>query len=105
MNTGNSAITLVKTRFLKHPLWSVATLLILIFASYWLFIASDRYVSEAHVVIQRTDLPSGQDIGLSGVISGVLGSGSSNDQLILKDYLQSADMLRLLDAKLKISEH
>lgn len=105
MNTGNSAITLAKTYFVRYPLWSIATLLILMFASYWLFIASDRYVSEAHVVIQRTDLPSGQDIGLSGVISGVLGSGSSNDQLILKDYLQSADMLRLLDAKLKLRAH
>ena len=55
--------------------WTVVGISICLLSGYWLLMASDRYISEAHVVIQRTDLPSGQDIGLSGIISGVLGSG------------------------------
>lgn len=84
--------------------WTIIGVAICLLSGYWLLVASDRYISEAHVVIQKTDLPSG-DAGLSGFISGVLGGGSSNDQLILKDYLQSVDMLRLLDARLKLREH
>ena len=42
----------------KHPLLAIALVTTLLAALYWLFIASDRYVSEARVVIQRTDLPA-----------------------------------------------
>lgn len=88
----------------QNLFWTIVGFAICLLSGYWLLMASDRYVSEAHVVIQKTDLPSG-DVGLSGFISGMLGSGSSNDQLMLKDYLQSVDMLALLDARLKLREH
>lgn len=92
-------------RLRQHLFWTMILLAICLLSGYWLLLASDRYISEAHVVIQRTDLPSGQDIGLSGIVSGVLGHGSNNDQLVLKEYLRSVDVLKILDVRLKLRGH
>jgi len=73
-------------------------------AVYWLALASDRYVSEAHVIIQRTDLPGGQQLDFSSLLGGA-GSGSRTDQLLLRDYLLSVDMLNKLDAALGLRAH
>jgi capsular polysaccharide transport system permease protein len=73
-------------------------------AVYWLAIASDRYVSEAHVIIQRTDLPGGQQVDFSSLLGGA-GGGSRTDQLLLRDYLLSVDMLTKLDASLGLRAH
>ena len=71
---------------------------------YWGLIASDRYVSETHVVIQRTDLAGGQTMDFGGLLPGV-GSTGHSDQLLLRDHLLSMDMLKKLDAKLNLREH
>jgi capsular polysaccharide transport system permease protein len=63
---------------------------------YWGIVASDRYVSEAHVVIHRTSLDSSKDTG---------SASSMVEQYLLRDYLLSADMLSMLEAKLKLREH
>jgi capsular polysaccharide transport system permease protein len=63
---------------------------------YWGVIASDRYVSEAHVVIHRADVGSVKDSG---------NAGSMVEQLLLRDYLLSVDMLKKLDERLKLREH
>jgi len=73
-------------------------------ALYWGLIASDRYVSEAHVIIQRTDLASGQTMDFASLL-GNAGVGGKVDQLLLRDYLRSADMLKKLDAKLDLRSH
>ena len=73
-------------------------------ALYWGLIASDRYVSEAHVIIQRTDFASGQTMDFASLLGNV-GAGSRADQLLLRDYLRSADMLKKLDAKLNLRSH
>jgi capsular polysaccharide transport system permease protein len=85
------------------------TLSIVVIASslaiiYWGIIASDRYVSEAHIIIQRTDMAKGSGIDIGSILSG---SGGSNraDQLLLRDYLLSVDMLIKLDAKLNLRAH
>lgn len=70
---------------------------------YWGFIASDRYISEAHVMIQSTDSGSSSGPDIASMIKG--GTGASPDQMLLRDYLLSTDMLTLLDNKLKIREH
>lgn len=62
---------------------------------YWGVLASDRYVSEAHVVIHSTDMSSGK--------SG--DAGAMVEQYLLRDYLLSVDMLNKLDAKLHLREH
>jgi len=73
-------------------------------ALYWGLIASDRYVSEAHVIIQRTDFASGQTMDFASLL-GNAGAGGKADQLLLRDYLRSLDMLKKLDAKLNLRSH
>lgn len=70
---------------------------------YWLAIASDRYVSEAHVIVQRTDLAGGQGMDFQSLLTG--GAGNRPDQLLLRDHLRSVDMLRKLDAALNLRKH
>jgi len=73
-------------------------------AVYWLVIASDRYVSEARIIIQRTDLAGGQSMDFSSLL-GMAGNGNRADQLLLRDYLLSVDMLKKLDAALQLRAH
>ncbi len=73
-------------------------------AVYWLAIASDRYVSEAHIIIQRTDLAGGQSMDFSSLL-GMANNGGRADQLLLRDYLLSVDMLKKLDAALQLRAH
>ncbi|QJW85752.1 chain-length determining protein [Ramlibacter terrae] len=70
---------------------------------YWLAIASDRYVSEAHVIVQRTDLAGGRGMDFQSLLTG--GTGNRPDQLLLRDHLRSVDMLRKLDAALNLRKH
>lgn len=58
---------------------------------YWLLMASDRYVSDARVLLQRTD-----QIG---------GGPNPGDQLLLREYLLSVDMLKKLDAAFDLRDH
>ena len=89
----------------SKPSILVLTLIVAsILSLYWLVIASDRYVSEAHIIIQRTDI-SGNSQNFD--ISSLLGQGGNNrsDQMLLRDYLLSVDMLQKLDAKLNLKAH
>jgi capsular polysaccharide transport system permease protein len=74
---------------LRRRTLGAAVIASLIAIVYWGVIASSRYVSEAHVVVQRTDmgLTSGIDLG------GLLGSGTSpshSEQVLLRDHLLSS---------------
>lgn len=89
----------------RQPIMAVAFLAFLCAAGYWTFWASDRYVSEAHVVIQRTELSAGSTFDLSTLLSGGSGGANKGDQVLLRDHLMSIDMLRTLDAKLKLRDH
>ncbi len=90
--------------FKKHPIWMSALIIGFISVSYWTFWASDRYVSEAHIIIQKTDLASGQVPDLGSLISGSAGVNRA-DQVLLRDYLLSVDMLKQLDQALKLRQH
>lgn len=86
-------------RLIRLTFVSTAILMI-----YWLVIASDRYVSEANVIIQRTDLSSGKGIDVSAILTG--GGGTNRaDQLLLRDHLLSVDMLNKLDKSLDLRAH
>jgi capsular polysaccharide transport system permease protein len=93
-------MTLALPRRLIAALALVATLLA---AAYWFWLASDRYVSEAHVIVQRSDIAGGSATDLSSLLSSA-GSGRP-DQLLMRDYLLSVDMLRKLDAQLHLRAH
>lgn len=70
---------------------------------YWGAIASDRYVSQANVIVQRTDLASGQPTDLGSLLGGT--GGNRSDELLLRNYLLSMDMLRKLDQQLNLRAH
>jgi capsular polysaccharide transport system permease protein len=78
--------------------------LALLTAAYWLMMASDRYVSEANVIIRKTDLIGVPSFDLSMLVPGVSGVNRS-DQLLLREYLLSVDMLKKLDAALDLRAH
>jgi capsular polysaccharide transport system permease protein len=83
--------------------WTTWLVSIAIAIIYWGFIASDRYVSEAHVVMQSPEiLPSNMDF--SSVLTGASGA-ATKDLLLLADHLKSVDMLKKLDKKLDLRSH
>lgn len=96
-------ISRIQHTLLRRPMVSTALVASLLAAVYWLAIASDRFVSESHVIIQRTDLPGGQSVDFASLLGGA--SSSRGDQLLLRDYLLSVDMLQKLDATLKLRAH
>lgn len=70
---------------------------------YWLF-SSDRYVSEAIVLVQNTEQVGIPSMDISSMLGG-LGGPNKTDQLLLLEHLQSVDMLQKLDAKLDLRSH
>lgn len=73
---------------------------------YWGFFASDRYVSEANVIIRKTDNANLPSPDLTALVSAGAALGTNRaDQLLLRDYLLSLDMLKKLDAKFDLRRH
>jgi capsular polysaccharide transport system permease protein len=84
--------------------FKVAGAAILLAAIYWGILASDRYVSEANVVINRTDFGNGGDThDFAALITG--GVRSPQDLMLLRDHMLSVDMLEKLNAKLNLRSH
>ncbi len=72
--------------------------------AYLAVFASDRYVSETSIIIRKTDSVSAPSIDIGMVIAGVAGVNRA-DQLLLREYLLSIDMLKKLDATLQLKAH
>lgn len=89
---------------LRQRTFALAALAILGALAYWGIVASDRYVSEAVVVIQRTDMTVGSAMDLGNLLTGATG-GQRSDQLLLRAHLRSIDMLKKLDEKLDLRGH
>lgn len=90
-------------KLMRRRTFGAAVVASLLATLYWGLIASDRYVSEAHIIIQKTDLASSQSPDFSTLLGS--GGGSRADQLLLRDHLRSVDMLKSLDAKLDLRAH
>ena len=75
----------------------------LCFCCYWLF-STDRYVSEASIVIQDTDTGSAAGVDMP-ILMGGIGGFSPRDQLLLQAHLLSVDMLHKLDKTLDLRSH
>jgi len=71
---------------------------------YWGVLASDRYVSEARVVMPRSEVSSAPALDLGSLITSAVGGGRS-DQLLLRDFLLSLDNLKRLDKVLDLRGH
>ncbi len=96
-------INRLKQHLFSRPLLSAALIASLLAAIYWLAIASERYVSETHVIIQRTDLGGGHNMDFVSLLGGA--GGNRADQLLLRDHLLSVDILQKLDASLNLRAH
>lgn len=85
--------------------WLVRAILLasLLSVGYWL-LASDRYVSEAIVIIQNTEQLGMQTVDFTSMLGGI-GGISKPDQLLLREHLLSVDMLKKLDAALDLRSH
>lgn len=75
-----------------------------LFISYFLF-ASDRYVSDATIIIQNTDQVASSGLDLGAIMFSKMGGVSIPDQLLLKEHLLSIDMLQKLDKELDLRSH
>lgn len=82
----------------------VVALLALLLTIYWLFIASDRYVSEATIIIRKTDSVASPSTDISVLTKGMVGINRA-DQFLLREYLLSVDMLKKLDQRLNLRVH
>lgn len=89
---------------LRRRTFAAAAIVSLCAILYWGLIASDRYVSEALVVIERTDMSIGSAVDLGSLLSGAT-SGNHGDQMMLRTHLLSVDMLEKLDAQLDLRGH
>ncbi|WP_039030508.1 sugar transporter [Leclercia adecarboxylata] len=69
---------------------------------YFIFIASDRYVSRAELTVKQAD-----QIKMLPDALSMLGLGGSNHQdvLLIQDYLKSSDLLDKLDKELGLKAH
>ncbi len=77
--------------------------LIVLSMLYWTW-ASDRYVSEAIIIIQNTESNMSQGASL-GTLMGLSPAVSSPDQLLLLEHLLSVDMLKKIDTALDLRSH
>lgn len=97
---------------LKHRQWyaepktvafSIVVILpTLIAACYYLLIASPRYVSESHFVVQRAG--QGAPAGLGLALSGVGLNPTSSDAFIVHEYIRSRSSLEYLKTKFDIDK-
>jgi capsular polysaccharide transport system permease protein len=72
------------------------------FSVYLLFFASDRYESMASATITE-EKAAAASIDLA--MLGVTNTAADKDSLILKEFIESKDMLQFLDERLRIREH
>ncbi len=85
----------------SQPHWLLAGAALLLAGFYWGVLATDRYVSESHIVLQSPEVNPAA-FSVSSLLSGSSGSG---DLLLLRDHLQSVDMIEKLQQRLALREH
>ena len=84
--------------------WFVGMVMIpwLLAAIYYLGFASDRYVSDASFMIEKSD---GSGAGVEGLSLLGVTPQAANDQKILETFIKSPDMLYYLDQQTGLKQH
>ncbi len=70
---------------------------------YFGFIASDRYVGEAKVIVKQADSNNNSEFGIA--LLGVGMSSGKQDAQLVRQFVLSLDMLHQLDKSLSLREH
>lgn len=90
--------------FGKHqPHWAACVILIILVSIYWGFVASNRYVSHAHVVISIPQISTTQGNFSSSDTSNA--SQQLAAEMLLRDYIRSADMVNYLVKNTDFRQH
>lgn len=92
----------MKQKLVKNPIWTICGGFILLTVFYWGIYASDRYVSEANVVLESPQIAM-PTMDVTSILSGA--PSGSGDMLLLRDYLLSVDMLRNIDRLVNFRKH
>jgi capsular polysaccharide transport system permease protein len=98
-----SSHTNKSSRLRKSFHWIVCLIAIVVVSLYWALWASDRYVSHANVVLESPQLAS-PTLSVSSLLSGGATSNLA-DMLLLRDYMRSVDMLKLLVEEADFRNH
>ncbi|MEL0660270.1 lipopolysaccharide biosynthesis protein [Psychromonas arctica] len=77
---------------------------VLIFSGYQLLWATNRFESQAKVIVQQPDSASTLDSGMA-LLTGLGGSGGGSDPDLVKAYIYSNDMIDYLNDKIALREH
>ena len=101
----STALKRLKTRLRAAPLACATLLAISCSTVYWLGIASDRYVSEARLLVQNANLQTASSMDLGSLLSGAGSTINRADQLLLREHLRSPDMALQLDQQLHLRAH
>ncbi|WPC74278.1 lipopolysaccharide biosynthesis protein [Vibrio porteresiae] len=92
-------------KWMRQPFFIIVVLPTIVFSFYQLVIASDRYQSQAQVIVQQPDASTTLDTSMA-ILSGLgVGTSSGSDPQILKAYIYSSDMVNYLDEKVHLKEH
>ena len=96
-----------KSTKLVHKIffWIVRSILtVSLLSTLYCLFSSDRYVSEATILIQNTEQITTPSLDVTTLLSGMSGPNKT-DQLLLSEYLLSVDMLKKLDKTLDLRTH
>ncbi|MDN2664401.1 lipopolysaccharide biosynthesis protein [Psychromonas sp. 14N.309.X.WAT.B.A12] len=88
----------------RSPFLVFVVLPTLIFAAYQLLWATERYESQAKVIVQQPDSASTMDSSMA-LLTGLTGSSGGNDAELVKAYIYSNDMIEYLNNKIALREH
>lgn len=91
----------MKQQLKSQAHWCLAVATLFIIGIYWALIASDRYVSHTHIVLQSPEVTPAA-FSMSSLLSGTSGAA---DLLLLKDHLLSVDMMLKLEQRLQLKQH
>lgn len=89
---------------LRAPYTWLVLIPTLICGVYYAFLASDIYVSEAKFTVRAVG-GSGSSPIMAGLLGDIGASPSTQDISIVSDFIQSPDMLELLEKDLSLREH
>ena len=87
----------------SHFLLSISLITIFVVTCYWMFVATDRFVSESRIVLESPQI-SGPSLNFQSLLTGG-GAANRSDMLLLRDYMMSVDMLKKIDESLDIRLH
>lgn len=94
---------IIKKLLKSYPVWVLGFIVGCVLSSYWVFVATDRYVSQSHIVLQTPDIAP-PELSFASMISGAAAANTA-DLKLLQDFLLSTDMLKILDQNLDLRSH